>query len=231
MKKYIFLLAIIFVAATSVYSQEPNEGDIQFWSETKVYFESIKRTDKNGKKQKLISPFVMGTIRIGQDVRHFVNERVGFGFDIRLNKYFKITPSYYYLAEQATENKKTFEHRVRFAITGEKKWSKVSLSNRNRIEFRLNHNSSDETRYLNRTLLKLPFKTADNKEIVTPFVSNEPFYSFTKKAWVRNEFSVGVGKKISKNVSGNVFYLLQNNKSNTLKRVNAFGVNLKFTID
>ncbi len=231
MKKYLILVAFIFTLSSIAFTQEPNEGDIQFWNETKVYFKSIEKTDSKGKKQKFVSPFVMGTIRIGQDVRHFVSERIGFGFDVRLNKYFTVTPSYYYIAEQPTKNAKSIEHRLRIEVTAEKKWKKFSLSNRNRIEHRLRNNRNDSTRFRNKTKIKIPINNSEGEEIIAPFISNEPFYDFSRKEWSRNEFSAGIGKKFTDKASGEFFYMLQNNTGNTLKRVNIFGVNLKFTID
>ncbi|MGI8543515.1 MAG: DUF2490 domain-containing protein [Aridibacter sp.] len=226
MKKCILLFVVLLATPTSVHTQEPNEGDIQVWNETKVYFKTIK---KDGKK--LISPYVMGTLRIGQDVRHFVSERIGVGFDVQLNKYFKLTPSYYYIAEQPTKNKKSIEHRIRLDFEGEKKWSKFSFSNRNRVEHRLRFGRDNSTRYRNKTKFKYPIKNSDGKEIVTSFVANEPYYEFSAKRWTRNEFSAGIGKKFTRKSSGEFYYLLQNNVGNTLKRVNVFGVNVKFTID
>ncbi|MDQ3634659.1 MAG: DUF2490 domain-containing protein [Acidobacteriota bacterium] len=226
MKKSILLFVVLLATQTSVYTQEPNEGDIQVWNETKVYFKSIKKDDK-----KLISPYFMGTLRIGQDVRHFVSERIGVGFDVQLNKYFKLTPSYYYIAEQPTKNKKSIEHRIRLDFEGEKQWSKFSLSNRNRVEHRLRFGRDNSTRYRNKTKFKYPINNSDGEEIITPFVANEPYYDFSAKRWTRNEFSAGIGKKFTSKSSGEFYYLLQNNIGNTLKRVNVFGVNLKFTID
>lgn len=211
--------------------QEPNEGDIQFWNETKIYFGQIDRTDKNGEKVKFLSPHVMGTIRIGQDVRHFVNERAGFGVDIAINKYFKFTPSYYYVAEQKTKNAKSLEHRFRFDLTAANKWKKFGLSNRNRIEYRRRLSGSDSTRFRNKTKLDIPVRNSEGKERFTPFIANEPFYDFTKKEWSRNEFSVGIGKKLNSTVSAEFFYLLQLNKGPVLKRINAFGVNFKIVLD
>lgn len=230
MKLFLILTCMLF-GAFHAHGQEPNEGDIQVWNETKVYFLSYKKTDKKGKEQKIISPFLMGTIRVGQDVRHFVNERIGFGFDVRLNKYLKFTPSYYYVAEQKTKNKKAFEHRLRFGVTATKKWSKVELSTRGRVEHRIKNSTDDGTRFRNKTKVAFPIRHNDGEELVTPFVANEPFYDFNKKEWNRNEFSTGISKKLNSKLSGEFFYLLQSNKGNTLKRVNVFGVNLKVNLD
>ncbi len=229
--KALITIFLIFGAFSAAFGQEPDEGDIQFWNETKVYFASIDRTDKNGEKKKFISPHFMGTIRIGQDLRHFVNERVGFGVDIALNDYFKFTPSYYYVAEQKIKNAKEIEHRLRFDLTASKKWSKVGLSNRNRIEYRRRNSKSDSARFRNKTKLDIPIRNEEGKERFTPFIANEPFYDFSKKEWARNEFSAGIGKKLNDSVSAEFFYLLQLNTGNVHKRVNAFGVNFKIVLD
>lgn len=224
------MVACILVLSSAVFSQEPNEGDIQFWNETKIYLPSITRTDKDGKKQKFISPHIMGTLRIGQDVQHFVSERIGFGLDIRLNKYFKFTPSYYYVAEQPIKNVKVFENRLRFEVTGEKKWKNFSLSDRNRIEYRIRNSRRDTVRYRNKFKLKVPIKK-DGKELFSAIVADEPFYSITLKLWTRNEFSAGIEKKFSDNATAEFFYMHQYNNAPILKNVNIIGVNLKFTID
>lgn len=228
--KGIILATVFFALACTAFTQEPDEGDIQFWNETKVYFPSIKITDDEGKEQKFISPHVMGTIRIGQDLKHFVNERIGFGFDIRLNDYFKFTPSYYYIAEQAVKNSKSLEHRVRFDLTAEKKWKNISISDRNRIEYRIRHSRDDSVRYRNKFKVKFPVRK-DGKEIFSPFIADEPFYDFQRKEWSRNEFSAGIEKKFTSKASGEFFYMLQNNAGSRLKYVNIVGINLKFTIE
>ncbi|MEZ5307560.1 MAG: DUF2490 domain-containing protein [Pyrinomonadaceae bacterium] len=225
------LTLFIFVVSLQVvaFAQEPNEGDIQVWNETKVYFLPYSK-DIKGKKTEIFSPHFIGNLRVGQDVRHFVSERVGFGADIRLNDYFKFTPSYLYIAEQATKNAKSFEHRLRFDLTGTKKFGNWSFSDRNRIEHRIRNSKADSTRYRNKAKLAYTFKNSDKKEIVTPFVADEPFYDFSKKEWSRNEFSAGVGKKLTSNFSAEFFYMLQSNTGNTLKRVNIVGANFKISL-
>lgn len=229
MRVYIFL-ALTLLASVTVFSQEPDEGDIQVWNETKVYFPSFTKTDDAGKKEKIATPFIMGTLRLGQDVRHFVGERIGVGVDFRINKYFKFTPSYYYIAEQPVKNASSFEHRLRFGLTGEKKWKNFLLSDRNRIEYRIRHNKSDSARYRNKFKVKVPIKSND-KEVVTFFAATEPFYDFKQKKFSRNELSSGIEKKFTKHFSAEFFYMLQNNAGSRLKNVNIFGVNMKFKID
>lgn len=230
MKTFILITLMVLSLAFVVPAQDDNETDAQFWNETKLYFPSITKTGEDGKKKKVVTPFVMGTIRIGQNFRHFVSERIGFGADIPINKYLKFTPSYYYIAEQPVKNAKSFEHRLRFEITAEKKWKNFSLSDRNRVEYRIRHSRGDSVRYRNKIKLKIPVKSND-EEIFSVFAATEPFYDFRAKEFSRNELSAGVERKFNKNASAEFFYMLQSNTGSRLRSVNIVGVNLKFTID
>ncbi len=228
--KKILLLALISTMAVSAAGQEGNETDGQFWNETKLYLPSFEVTEDDGSKRKVATPFIMGTIRIGQNFRHFVSERIGFGVDIPINKNWKFTPSYYYIAEQPVRNSRSFEHRLRFEVTGEKKWKNLSISDRNRIEYRIRHNRGDSVRYRNKFKVKIPVRHNDN-ELFSVFVADEPFYDFRAKEFSRNEFSAGVEKKFTPKASAEFFYMLQSNTGSRLKSVNIAGINLKFTID
>lgn len=50
MGQYTLLIVILLTSSICVSSQEPNEGDIQVWNETKIYFKSITKKDNSGKK-------------------------------------------------------------------------------------------------------------------------------------------------------------------------------------
>lgn len=225
MKKltYIFAALIILFVSNSFSQTEPNENDIQFWNETTVSFPL---------KVKNLSGFVAGNLRLGQNVKHFVDERIGFGVEYKFAKYFSFSPSYLYRAGQPTKNRKEYEHRLRFDLNIEKKWKHFSLKDRNRIEHRIRHSKDDTTRYRNKLQLKVPIKNKDGKEIFTPFIADEPYYDSRADSWFRNEFSVGVSKGLTKTIAAEVYYMLQNNKNvTTLKTVNIIGLNLKFKID
>jgi len=222
----LFSSVCVLLATLYVQGQEPNEGDVQFWNETKVYFKSYKKNEK-----KILQPHFIGVVRTGQNLKHFVQQRVGFGVDVRINKYLKFTPSYLYIAGQPIKNVQAFENRLRFDLTASKKWKNWAISDRNRYEHRRINNIGTANRYRNKIKLSYEFKNDEDKEIVTPFASTEPHYSFTKNVWSKNEAAIGVGKKFSKSTSAEFFYLLQNNKSTRLTRIHAIGVNLKFTVD
>lgn len=223
MNKTISSIAFIILIAISVKAQSAPERDTQFWNETTVSI-PIKNTDDK------LSVFISGTLRMGQNVRHFVDERIGAGFEYKFNKNISYSSSYLYRAGQPLKNRKEYEHRVRFDLSLENKWKNFSLKDRNRVEYRIRHSRSDSVRYRNKIQLKIPVKK-DGKELFAPFIADEPYYEFSVKKFTRNEFSAGISKKFSKNFSADFFYMLQNNRGNSFKYVNIGGVNLKFTVD
>jgi len=159
-----------------------------------------------------------------------VDERIGFGFDYKHNKYVSFTPSYLFIAQQPAAGIKQYESRLRFAVNFENSWKKFSIDDRNLLEYRFRSNSADAVRYRNRLRFLYPIKK-DKNELFVPFAANEIFYDFKESTFSRNEFSVGLNRKLNPNVTTEFFYLLQINKSGSPKQLNVFGVNLKIIVD
>lgn len=228
---------LLFVINSYSQSSAP-ERDTQFWHETTVSFSPCKTKNCDIKFLDSFSGFVSGTLRVGRNITHPVDERIGGGIDMKFSKYFTFSPSYLYRAGQPFEGRKEYEHRVRFDATLENKWDSFSLKNRNRLEYRIRHSRNDSVRYRNKTTLKFPIRK-DDKELFSPFVADEPFYDFREKEWTRNEFSAGIGKDFKgkffgaskdKKITLEFFYMLQNNRGNSFKYVNIFGAYLKIDL-
>ena len=232
MKKLFLLLFITYLCFSPVFAQtsETDNVDNQFWNETQLSFPLIKIEDHSGKTIDKLSFFINGNLRVGRNVSRFTDERIGFGFDYKYNKYVSFTPSYLYIAQQPAPGVKQYETRARFAVNLEKGWKKFSLSDRNLVEYRFRNNRSDSVRYRNRLRFFYPIKK-NKKELFVPFASNEIFYDFQAKTFSRNEFAVGISRKINPKATTDFFYLLQTNKSGSPRRLNVFGVNLKIKID
>lgn len=232
MKKLFLLLFIVYFCISPVFAQisETDSTDNQLWHETQLNFSLIKNEDDSGKTIDKLSFFINGNVRVGRNIRHLIDERIGFGFDYKYNKYVSFTPSYLYITQQPTAGVKQYESRVRFAVNLEKGWNKFSLGDRNLVEYRSRNNRADSVRYRNRLRFLYPIKK-NKKELFVPFATNEIFYDFQAKTFSRNEFSVGISRKLSPNVTTDLFYLLQTNKSGSPKQLNVFGVNLKIKFD
>lgn len=231
MVKLFPLLLLFFLCIMPGLAQSSDNNDIQFWNETQITFPLIKKDDGSGKKTEKLSFFINGNLRFGKNISKFVDERIGFGFNYRINKHVTLTPSYLYIAQQPPlGDDRAFENRFRFAVGLEKSWKKFSIDDRNLIEYRSRNSTADTVRYRNRLRFVRPIMK-DDKEIVAPFVSNEIFYDFRAKAFSRNELSFGVTRKLSSHTSADFFYLWQANRSGSPGRVSAFGVNFKIKID
>lgn len=231
MNKFLLLSGIILALNVFVFSQTaPPKDDLQFWSDTTVLFPIVKRKNSDNKDVEKLAFFVNGAIRFGGNISRPTDERIGFGFEYYANKYLTFTPGYLYRAGQPFKGRKEYEHRVRFDLTVGNKWKRFALKDRSRVEYRIRHSRSDSVRYRNKIQFSVPVKR-NNKEIFTPFAATEPFYDFQAKQWTRNEFSAGITKKFNDNYSADFFYLLQNNRGNVLRTINAFGVNFKIKID
>lgn len=240
MNKKIFLF-FIFLFSINSFSQSAPERDAQIWHDTTIQFSPCKTKNCDIKFLEGFSGFIAGTLRFGDNVSRPVDERIGGGIEMKFNKYFTFAPWYLCRAAQPVGGRKEYEHRIRFDATvendGKKTW--FSLKNRNRFEYRIRHSRADSVRYRNKTTFKVPIKDSEGKEIISPFVADEPYYDFHEKAWTRNEFSVGISKEFKgkffgaskeKKITTEFFYLLQNNRGNSLKYINVFGAYLKIDL-
>lgn len=222
------ILAFNFLQA---YSQlTPPRNDSQFWNETQFIIPLKIDKDNHGKEFDRVALILTTTLRVGRNWQYLVDERIGFGFDFKVNKFLTLSPSYLYRADQPYIGKSERESRFRLAATLEKKFKYFSIKDKNLIEYRDRYrNVANSTRYRNKLIFSIPI-TKDKKEIFTPFISDEVYYDFSVKAWTRNEISAGITKKFNNFFSGDFFYLYQRNRGNTLKNINVAGINLKFRI-
>lgn len=228
MKKFLYFTFLVFILTLHNFSQTAlPENDFQVWNETQFLIPLKKSDDK---KTGQVSLIFYGLLRGAKYRNGLFDERIGIGLELKVNSFLTITPSYIYRAGQPSEEKKEYESRLRFDAQFEKKFKHFSIKDRNRVEQRFRNSKTDTTRYRNKFQITIPVKKGD-KELFAPFAATEPFYEFQSKHWTRNELSFGIAKKFNSNVSAEFFYLLQNNRGNTLKYINVAGVNLKIKID
>jgi len=207
-----------------------SDTDFQVWNETTLVFPVVKQKDKDGKESDKLSLLVLGVLRLGQNRLFPVDARLGAGFDLKLNKYWSFAPTYVYRRGEPVRNAKEFEHRLRFDLTVGHKWKNFSLKDRSRVEYRIRNNRSNSVRYRNKFTYAFPVRK-EGKEIFSPFVADEVYYDITAKEFSTNEFSAGVSRKLSKNVSADIFYLRRDIKTGAIRHINGIGTSLKIRID
>jgi hypothetical protein len=225
MKYLVIVLFTLLLTSGTAFSQD-DSLDTQFWNETQVTIPVIKKDDGSGRKIEKLSFFMNGVLRSNRNFGRFVDRRAGFGFIYRHNRTVSFTPSYIYIAQKPLRQLTVYESRLRLAVNLEKTWKKFAIDDRNLIEYRFRNYAADSVRYRNRFKFVYPVRK-NSKEVLAPYASNEIFYDFQAKTFSRNELSLGVTRKLNPNVSADVFYLWQTNRSNLLKNVNIFGVNIK----
>ena len=171
---------------------------------------------------------LLGTLRVGRNITHPVDERIGSGLAFRVGKYLTFTPSYLHITTQPIKLVSVYENRLSFAGTFRLPWKQFTLSDRNLFERRLRHPGGDSTRYRNRLHFEHPLKIGATK--VNFFASDEVFYDWSFAAWVRNRFAVGVGKTFNQHFTQEVYYLRQNDGRSRPGDLNVIGSTLRFRL-
>lgn len=224
-----FIAAVLFFSAQTFSQNVPPERDFQVWNDSSIAFPLIESKNKQGKEFDRLTFLLSGTLRLGRNAARPVDERIGFGFNYRLNIYLSFALDYLYRGYQPFPGVNQLEHRVRFAVTLGNKWRNFSLNNRHQIEYRFRHFQKNSTRLKSRLRFEYPFKR-NEKEIFAPFVSGETFYDFSVKKLTRGELLIGVARKFNKKLTVDFFYLFAKDRSFP-KTINGIGTSLKFTLN
>lgn len=214
----IFLLISIFGASIRAQSQPqaPRE-DTQNWNEIEVSVALTKKLDLE----------FYGQFRVGRNFSHFVDERVGFGLSFKPHKYLTVEPSYRRIYSQPVGGKSSSENRFSLEATVSVPLGKFTVSDRNLVDQRL-RSSGNTTQYRNRLQIELPFKVKSTA--FKAFVSDEVFYDSVKRAWVRNRFLIGVGRKFSDRSTGEIYYVRQNDGFSRPGDLNVIGTTLRIRL-
>jgi hypothetical protein len=165
--------------------------------------------------------------RFGRNFRDFVDENLGagIGFTYKLNKYLQFAPSYTYIVNRPSQNRNAYENRINLPVTViSSKISGFTISDRNLFERRW-RKLVNSWRYRNRLQIERTFKPKGFEFRI--FASDEVFYDFLAKSWVRNRFSIGVGKPITKQLSFDVYYLRQNDGRSRPGNLHVIGTGLR----
>lgn len=221
MGRIVRLLVLVVMTGNTAFSQTtPPRDDNQFWNETQL----IKPTGKN---KELI---VIGVLRTGRNFARPVDERIGAGFNFKLNKHLSIIPTYLYVDQQPYDGRRIQEHRLVLNATIKFNAGAFAFMDRNLLERRVRHSSADFTVYRNRLQIDHPAKIGSFK--FKPFIADEIWYSTqTSNAktlgWFRNRISAGIIKQFGEHFSADIFYLRQNDGRSFPGNVHSIGTLFK----
>ena len=210
---WLVLLCCVASAQTVI-----DETDTQQWTDVQLAVPVTKLIDFN----------ILGTLRIGRDISHPVDERIGAGFSLKLGKYVTVSPNYLHIGMQPFRGRKVWENRLTFPATVRVDLGKFRLSDRNQFERRLRNSGAKSTRYRNRLLVEHP--VGPKEWGLSLFIGDEVFYDWSFDRWVRNRFAIGGSKVFNKHFTQDVFYLRQNDSFSFPGDLNVIGTTLRFRL-
>lgn len=175
----------------------PDE-DTQLWSDVQLTVPLKKKLDV----------ILTGSFRLGRGLTHPVSERGAISFAYKANKFITFETGYLYVASQPSEGRKNYNSNFIFSGTIKVPIRKFTLSNRNQVERRFRNSRIDSTRYRNRLRVEYPVEMRKTKFKI--FASDEVFYDSILNKWARNRFAVGANKKLNDWLTGEVYYMRQN---------------------
>ncbi len=188
-------LLCLSVANTSA---QVDRTDNQFWTDVLIVAPVTKDFDFN----------ILGTLRVGRDWSHPVDERIGAGFTFRFGNHVTISPHYLHIGMQPFTRRRIWENRLTLPVTLRFNAGDFRFTDRNQIERRLRNSGLKTTRYRNRFQVEHP--VGDKDWHLSLFIADEVFYDWAVDRWVRNRFSVGGSKVFNKHFTHDLYYLRQN---------------------
>lgn len=199
MKSLMLVPVIMMVCVAHAVAQSPvPETDTQSWNDFQLTIPMNKKVEF----------FVQGTLRFGDNLTTPVDERAGFGFNYKLNKYVSLTEFVFARDARPPHGRKEHEQRLTFGGTLQKPFGKFTVSDRNWFERRWREPQVDAWRYRNRLRVEHPFQIDKTK--FNWFVSDEVFYDWSVNDWVRNRAAIGANHAFNKHFTLELYYMRQN---------------------
>lgn len=219
MRIFFSLILIVFWASQAAAQSTVNEGkDNQFWNETQLV---VWENDKNELS-------LIGNLRVGRNISFPSDYRAGFLHSYKVSKYLTLAGGYIYRAVFAFKNRKAYENRFNASATiNIPLGKKYKLANRHQVEYRSNNSRPDTRLYRNRLQLEREVTLAKTK--ITPFGSTEIFYT-KDNGWFRIRSIIGVRKKLTEEITGEVFYQRQYDGFSRPGDLNVIGTTLKINL-
>ena len=192
-------LVFFLTLATPASSQTAlDQTDTQQWNDVFIAVPIAKQVDFN----------VLGTLRIGRDISHTVDERFGVGATFRIGEHVTLVPAYLHIETQPFEGIRLHEERLNLAAILRFEANQFRFTDRNLLERRFRRPGINSTRYRNRFQVEHP--VGPDRIKLSVFASDEVFYDWSVDQWVRNRVAAGILRPLNKNITLEVYYLRQN---------------------
>ena len=208
---FLFIVLIVFL---SPQTSQSKENDWEFWNN---YFVDWNLTENW--KAKIAVEF-----KFDDDMSNHYYNHVDAGVSTRLSEWFRFGVNYRYIDED-TGSGWNIEHRPSAIGTFSWKWGKLSLSDRNRMEYRDREANSNTWRYRNRLMIRSPQKWTRFE--IQPYFSGEVLYQFNVSSWNQYRLSAGLATWLTELLKMDIYYMLKSSESNDdWIKTNILGLNL-----
>jgi len=198
----VFVFGLLLVGMSlKVYAWD--DHDFQIWN-TNVEEYKVNKTSKIALEEEF---------RWADNASKFTYQHYDVGFFHDFNKYFNAGFGFREIYERTngpfkTENEPYLTATFSYAKSG------FNLDTRSRLEYRnFNYTATDYFRYRNKFTAKLPWQVTKFK--IRPFLADEIFIRFlgSGSTLSGNRFSAGLGATITKNFSGEIYYMVDSVKA------------------
>lgn len=226
MKRFVLSAISIILSCFCVVSAQNSAPKLVFqsWNEIQLIVPLSRGKDAKGKSFDRVTATFSGIARIGRKDFDFLDDRAGLTFDFRVSRHISLFAGGLYRRDENVRNVIRYEKRLTAGATFSTVCHKFTFKDRNQFEHRFRNSRADVNLYRQRIRISRSLKFRE-KEIFSPFISEEGFYNITDGLWVQNEFYAGITRKLSPRTALDIAYLNSSTKS-----VHTNGINLVLKI-
>ena len=165
------------------------------------------------------------TMRFGKNVTRLHDGRYAFGFNLKPNKSWTITPFYWYIVARNTAGQFRTENRLNLRIGYKFPIKKVDLSHRSTFELRYRAAGNTWRYRPSLTIARdIPKKYIPDAKW---YLTEEVFYDSATDKFSRNRFTAGITKTLNKHLSVDLYYMRQNDGFSHPGDLNVIGTSWK----
>lgn len=167
-----------------------------------------------------------GQLQFGDDISELIQESFHAGFNVKVNEYLTISPTYGYFNDDPADGGNSHENRASVLATVHFPLSGFHVSIGNEFEYRLRDPQTDSWRYRPRLTIEHPIGPSPWN--LSAYLADEGFYDSEFSRFVRNRAYAGIKKKLMENLTIDLYYMRQDDNEANPGNLNVVGLALHF---
>ncbi len=211
----LWLAAVVAMGALA--AQGYDDGDWQFWNTDSVEYKLHPALRAKAETE----------FYFGDDMSEWFYRHMDLGVSWKAAGWLEVGANYRYIEEKKS-GEWMHEDRPHVSLTLSRTFGPVSVSDRNRFEYRIREAGDDFWRYRNR--LRVGAAQGWTRFQFQPYLDDEVFYDFNEHERNQNRVSAGLSARWTGSFKTDLYYMLQSSlKSGDWIDANIAGLNLKFS--